>query len=55
VRAGVASPDDKWRLTVFGRNITDEFYILNASTASDAIVRYVGRPATWGVTFGYRF
>jgi outer membrane receptor protein involved in Fe transport len=55
VRAGVASPDDSWRLAVFGRNITNDFYVLNASTDSDAIVRYGGRPATWGVTLGFRF
>lgn len=54
LRAGVASADHKWRLTFFGRNVTDEFYTINASTDSDAIVRYVGRPATWGLTLTYR-
>jgi outer membrane receptor protein involved in Fe transport len=53
LRAGVAAADDQWRLTLFGRNVTDEFYVINASTDSDAIVRYVGRPATWGVTLSY--
>jgi outer membrane receptor protein involved in Fe transport len=55
VRAGIAGPGDKWRLTLSGRNITNEFRIINASTDSDAIVRYVGRPMTWGVTWAYDF
>jgi iron complex outermembrane receptor protein len=54
LRAGIASLDDRWRLTFFGRNVGDEFYTINASTDSDAIVRYVGRPATWGITLSYK-
>jgi iron complex outermembrane receptor protein len=54
LRAGIASADRRWRLTFFGRNVTDEFYTINASTDSDAIVRYVGRPATWGISLSYR-
>lgn len=55
LRAGVSSADGKWRLAVFGQNITNKFYVVNASTDSDAIVRYAGRPRTWGITLGYRY
>lgn len=55
VRAGIASLDEKWRLSVFGQNIGNKFYAVNASTDSDAIVRYAGRPAVWGITLGWRY
>jgi iron complex outermembrane receptor protein len=52
------SDDDNWEVSVFGRNVTDERYIvsgfanaLNYGTASASI----GRPAEWGVSFAYRF
>ena len=54
LRAGVVTLDNRWRVTLWGRNVTDEFYVQNASTDSDAIVRYAGRPRTYGITVAYR-
>ncbi len=55
LRAGISGANDAWSLTLFGRNVTNSFYVQNVSTDSDAIVRYVGRPATYGVTFSVRY
>jgi len=55
LRAGVASTDDTWRATVWGRNVTDEFYTTSVTTYLDTLFRFTGRPATYGVTVDYRF
>ncbi|HEX5649701.1 MAG TPA: TonB-dependent receptor [Steroidobacteraceae bacterium] len=54
LRAGFATADERWRVTLWSRNLADEFYVQNASTDSDAIVRYAGRPRTYGITVAYR-
>jgi iron complex outermembrane receptor protein len=52
------SPDEKWEISVFGRNVTDERYIVsgyaNALTYGTASAT-IGRPAEWGVSFAYHF
>ncbi|QKS00592.1 TonB-dependent receptor [Sphingomonas sp. CL5.1] len=46
-RAGIASADDRWRVSVFGKNISNQYYWNNAITSSDAIARFAGmRPPT---------
>lgn len=51
---GVASTDDRFRLTVFARNLFDEDYLLIPSTQ---VVRgsYFGEPRTIGVSLGAHF
>jgi len=55
LRAGYISPDDKWRVSVFGKNVFNKFYTISLIGASDFISRLTGAPATYGVTFGYSF
>lgn len=55
LRVGIASMDDKWRATVWGRNVTDEFYTTSVTTYLDTLFRFTGRPATYGVTVDYQF
>ena len=40
---------------MFGKNVTNKYYWNNAAIASDAIVRFTGQPATWGVSLGVKF
>lgn len=55
LRAGIATNDDRWRLTFWGRNVTDKFYFTSVSYApTDATVRAVGMPVTYGVSLSYR-
>lgn len=55
LRAGFKAADDRWRVTVWGRNVTNEHYWTNSLRAFDTIVRYTGRPAEYGVTVNYDF
>ena len=53
LRAGVEW--DKWRLQVWGRNITNKYYWVNVSHILDTVARTAGMPVTYGATLGYRF
>lgn len=52
---GVAAADDRWRVDIWGRNVTDAYYWNTAFYQSDTTVRYTGMPATYGVTATVRF
>lgn len=54
LRAGVEGEGGRWRATVWGRNVTDQYYWISASHISDNVVRYAGRPVTFGVTLTFR-
>jgi len=55
LRIGVEGADKDWRLFFWGRNVTNEYSATNVIIANDAIVRYAGQPATYGVTFSHKF
>ena len=55
LRAGLEAPDGKWRVSLYGRNVTNEYYWTAAYRITDTSVRYAGRPATYGITANYRF
>ena len=56
LRAGIAGSDSKWRVTVWGRNVTNKYYWTSASfIPADATVRFAGMPVTYGATFMYRY
>lgn len=52
---GVKSSDDRWRATLWGKNIFDKYYVTNRFLAYDTMVRYAGRPAEYGITLSYRY
>lgn len=55
LRAGIERPDGSWRVSLWGRNITNEYYWVTATRRSDTIVRFTGMPATYGVDLTVRF
>lgn len=55
LRAGVSSEDGRWRLTAYGRNVTNKSYVTAVSTYLDTLVRYRGKPAFYGVSLAYRY
>jgi iron complex outermembrane recepter protein len=55
LRAGIASSDDRWRLSVWGRNITNKYYWSNAYRIADVSARFAGKPATYGATVSFRY
>ena len=50
LRAGIAGSNSNWRLTFWGRNVTDEDYYNNVQRQVDTVVRFMARPATFGAT-----
>lgn len=54
LRAGIEDPIAGWRLSVFGRNVTNTYYWTNAVKVLDTTIRYAGRPATYGVSFSFQ-
>lgn len=55
VRAGIEDADRHWSAQIYGRNILNEYYWSNVSVATDAIRRFAGMPATYGVQVNYNF
>ena len=54
-RIGVASPDGRWSLTVWGRNMTDELYRISVIPFSGDEVSLFGAPKTYGLRLGLRY
>ncbi|MDB5715467.1 MAG: Outer rane receptor protein mostly Fe transport [Sphingomonadales bacterium] len=55
LRAGVAAPDNRWRVSVYGKNVFNKYYWSNVVAAFDTIGRYAGMPGTYGISFSYRY
>ncbi|WP_179043324.1 TonB-dependent receptor [Sphingobium lactosutens] len=54
LRAGVETEDGKLRVQLWGRNVFNEYY-WNTTFQADTAWRMAGRPATYGVTVGWRY
>lgn len=55
LRAGVEMSDGRWRAEVWGRNVTNEFYVMSVTKVIDTANRLVGMPATYGLTLAFRY
>ena len=53
-RIGVES-EDGWRLSIYGRNLSNKYYWNSVASAGDGAVRFTGEPRTFGATFSYRY
>jgi outer membrane receptor protein involved in Fe transport len=54
VRVDLTSVDESWNVSLLGKNITDERYLIS----TNAVVSNTGVPnmgSLWSVNFGYRF
>ncbi|WP_029915938.1 TonB-dependent receptor [Caulobacter sp. UNC358MFTsu5.1] len=51
---GLAS-DKGWELQVWGRNLTDEYYWSAVSSNANTVVRFPGKPSTYGATLTWNF
>lgn len=55
-RVGFGADDGKWRVLLWGRNITDEYYFPAAYNGGNGpFIRVNGMPRTYGVTLDYKF
>lgn len=53
--AGVESPNGKWRAYIWGRNVFNTTYQLTNRFGIDTAMDYMGKPATYGVTVGFKY
>jgi iron complex outermembrane receptor protein len=54
LRASLGTINDRWRLSIWGKNVTNEYFVTNALRDVDTIVRFTGRPATYGATLAVK-
>jgi outer membrane receptor protein involved in Fe transport len=52
---GIRAADNSWRFSIYGKNIFNKYYWINAVQTYDSVVRYTGRPAEWGASVAFRF
>jgi len=55
LRAGVERRDGRCRLWIWGKNVGDAYAWSNVLAYGNAISRFVGEPATYGITLSRRF
>jgi outer membrane receptor protein involved in Fe transport len=53
-RLGYEAADGRWKVVLWGKNILDKYYWTNVVTSNDATARFAGRPATYGITVGFK-
>lgn len=53
LRAGIEN--DRWRAMLWGKNVTNKFYVTDVTHTIDNVSRSAGLPATYGVTVGVKF
>lgn len=55
LRAGYGWDDGRYKISVFGQNVFNRYYTTNSLVVTDTISQYVGRPATYGVKFSFKY
>lgn len=55
LRAGVTSGDERWKFTVYGRNVFNEYYLTSPTYYGDARWSMAGRPAIYGASISFRY
>ena len=54
-QGGVNFAQGRYRVMVWGKNITNRFYLINVARYADGLSRFTGMPTTYGVTFTAKF
>jgi iron complex outermembrane recepter protein len=55
MQAGVKTQDDRLSIYLWGKNVTNRFYVNNVVELEDDVIRYTGMPITYGISVGYKF
>ncbi|WP_336950651.1 TonB-dependent receptor [Sphingobium aromaticivastans] len=55
LRAGLRDENDRWNVTVYGKNVTNSYYWTNRLRNFDTVVQYAGRPVEWGISVGWKY
>jgi outer membrane receptor protein involved in Fe transport len=54
LRVGIDSADGNWRLTLWGRNVTNKYHLNGVTLFVDTLNRLAGPPATYGISLSYK-
>jgi iron complex outermembrane recepter protein len=52
---GIHTPDRRWDLTLWGDNLTDEYYWPSVTQNANTVIRFAGKSRTYGASLTYRF
>jgi outer membrane receptor for ferric coprogen and ferric-rhodotorulic acid len=55
LRAGVQTSNGHWRAELFGKNVTNAYYLTNIYHAIDTLNRFAGMPTTYGISLHYQY
>lgn len=55
VRAAIESHDNRWKFSVWGRNVGNAYYWTSSNSDLDTTVRFAAMPVTYGATLSLRF
>ena len=55
LRAGVETNNGRWRAELWGRNVTNKYYLTGTIRATDYFTRFTGMPATYGASIYFRY
>lgn len=55
LRAGISDREHNWTISIFGQNVTNEYYWHTAARRGDAVIRFTGMPVTYGVSASIKF
>ena len=54
-QTGLNFAQGRYRVMLWGKNITNRFYLTNVIRYADGISRLTGMPATYGLTVSFRY
>lgn len=52
---GLYDLNGQWKLNLWGRNLTDEYYWTSVSSNANLAVRFAGKPRTFGLNLSYAY
>ncbi|WP_037491482.1 TonB-dependent receptor [Sphingobium indicum] len=55
LQAGIEGPGKRWRVTLYGHNVTNQYYWTNVTKQNDFAVQLPGMPVTYGIQLSSRF
>ena len=55
LQAGVDFDEGRYRVMIWGKNVTNQFYLTNRNFSFDGVAQYAGEPATYGATISFHF
>lgn len=55
LRAGLRFSDDRFQVSAFAKNVFNTYYWTNVFNTTDTVERLSGKPATYGISVGFKY